>query len=115
MPTALHEIPPDVTLKLSREETEPFLSYFHFQYDHKQVWTPKQHIELQPKWDRGCTKPMLIANTIFRMEGAAILLSNRHKDKHIAKYKLQHLIRTHMGSQDQLYLLSSNNKMKTGK
>lgn len=51
----------------------------------------------------GSTKSMLISNTVFRMGGAAILLSNRQQDKHIAKYKLKHLVRTHMGYDDQAY------------
>ncbi|GAV61143.1 FAE1_CUT1_RppA domain-containing protein/ACP_syn_III_C domain-containing protein [Cephalotus follicularis] len=58
-----------------------------------------------PNGYKGSTKSMLIANTIFRMGGAAILLSNRKQDKqkHKAKYKLQHLVRTHLGSDDQAY------------
>ncbi|KAL5854666.1 hypothetical protein ACOSQ4_004468 [Xanthoceras sorbifolium] len=57
-----------------------------------------------PNGYNGSTKSMLISNVIFRMGGAAILLSNRHQDKQKAKYKLQHLVRTHMGSDDQSYL-----------
>ncbi|KAJ0077793.1 hypothetical protein Patl1_37209 [Pistacia atlantica] len=158
LPTALHEILPGVTLKLSREETEEVL--FTVMKDllsrHKinlksidilvsncSLFCPtpissmiinnfglrsniknfslsgmgcsagmlsislvkdllKVHTNslalvlsieaVTPDGYRGCTKSMLIANTVFRMRGAAILLSNRHKDKHIAKYKLQHLI-----------------------
>ncbi|KAF8392580.1 hypothetical protein HHK36_022925 [Tetracentron sinense] len=51
----------------------------------------------------GKTKSMLLTNTLFRMGGAAILLSNRKQDKSMAKYVLQHLVRTHMGSDDQSY------------
>lgn len=51
----------------------------------------------------GKRKSMLISNTIFRMGGAALLLSNRKHDKQTAKYKLVHLIRTHMGSDDKCY------------
>ncbi|KAJ0011478.1 hypothetical protein Pint_33503 [Pistacia integerrima] len=151
LPTALHEILPGVTLKLSREETEEVL--FTVMKDllsrHKinlksidilvsncSLFCPtpissiiinnfglrsniknfslsgmgcsagmlsislvkdllKVHTNslalvlsieaVAPDGYRGCTKSMLIANTIFRMGGAAILLSNRHKDKHIAK------------------------------
>ncbi|XP_047178650.1 3-ketoacyl-CoA synthase 7 [Vigna umbellata] len=52
---------------------------------------------------RGNDKSMLIANVLFRMGGVAILLSNRKQDKLVAKYKLQHLVRTHAGSNDQAY------------
>ncbi|KAL0800810.1 hypothetical protein Bca101_055985 [Brassica carinata] len=58
---------------------------------------------VSPNGYKGKCKSMLIANTIFRMGGAAILLSNREQDKHKAKYKLQHLIRTHVGSDDESY------------
>lgn len=56
-----------------------------------------------PNGYRGKTKSMLISNILFRMGGAAILLSNMKKDKQRAKYKLQHLVRTHMGSNHQAY------------
>ncbi|KGN59744.1 3-ketoacyl-CoA synthase 7 [Cucumis sativus] len=56
-----------------------------------------------PNGYRGKRKSMLISNTLFRMGGAAILLSNKKKDKQRAKYKLQHLVRTHMGSNHQAY------------
>ncbi|QCD76942.1 chalcone synthase [Vigna unguiculata] len=56
-----------------------------------------------PNGYRGNDKSMLIANVLFRMGGAAILLSNRKQDKPVAKYKLQHLVRTHTGSNDQAY------------
>ncbi|XP_044489349.1 3-ketoacyl-CoA synthase 7 [Mangifera indica] len=171
MPTTLHEIPPGVTLKLSREEikevlftvvkdllsrrkinpksidilvsncslfcptpsiTSMIINKFGLRSNiksfslsgmgcsagmlsislvkdllkvHKNSLALVLSIEaVTPNGYSGCTKSMLIANTIFRMGGAAILLSNRHKDKHIAKYKLQHLIRTHMGSDDQSYM-----------
>ncbi|WZY76615.1 hypothetical protein YC2023_022999 [Brassica napus] len=58
---------------------------------------------VSPNGYRGKCKSMLIANTIFRMGGAAILLSNREQDKPNAKYKLQHLIRTHVGSDNESY------------
>ncbi|KAJ6762658.1 3-KETOACYL-COA SYNTHASE [Salix purpurea] len=48
-------------------------------------------------------KSMLLANCLFRMGGAAILLSNRKSDRQIAKYELQHLVRTHLGSKDSSY------------
>ncbi|OVA02632.1 FAE1/Type III polyketide synthase-like protein [Macleaya cordata] len=45
----------------------------------------------------GRNKSMLLSNTLFRMGGAAILLSNKSQDRKNAKYSLQHLIRTTMG------------------
>ncbi|XP_048232025.1 3-ketoacyl-CoA synthase 7-like [Ricinus communis] len=51
----------------------------------------------------GKVKSMLLANCLFRMGGAAILLSNRKCDRQLAKYELKHLIRTHLGSKDTSY------------
>ncbi|KAL2477532.1 3-ketoacyl-CoA synthase 7 [Forsythia ovata] len=51
----------------------------------------------------GKVKSMLLANALFRMGGVAVFLSNKKRDKRRAKYKLQHLLRTHMGSDDQSY------------
>ncbi|KAJ7968072.1 3-ketoacyl-CoA synthase [Quillaja saponaria] len=56
-----------------------------------------------PNGYKGRAKNKLIANVLFRMGGAAVLLSNRNEDKKIAKYKLQHLVRTHLGSNDKAY------------
>ncbi|KAG4955675.1 hypothetical protein JHK82_041391 [Glycine max] len=56
-----------------------------------------------PNGYRGNTKSKLIANVLFRMGGAAILLSNKKQHKPVAKYKLEHLVRTHMGSNDKAY------------
>ena len=56
-----------------------------------------------PNGYNGKVKSMHMANILFRMGGAAILLSNRKQDKHKAKYKLQNLVRTHLGSDDQAY------------
>lgn len=51
----------------------------------------------------GGIKSMLLANTLFRMGGVAVLLSNKKQDSLRAKYKLRSLLRTHMGSDDQSY------------
>ncbi|KAJ4822185.1 3-ketoacyl-CoA synthase 7 [Turnera subulata] len=51
----------------------------------------------------GKVKSMLVANTIFRMGGAAILLSNKKQDRYRARYKLQHLVRTHLGSDNESF------------
>lgn len=56
-----------------------------------------------PNGYTGQSKSMILANTLFRMGGVAILLSNRKQDRSTSKYKLQHLVRTHMGSDDQSY------------
>ncbi|PON52101.1 Very-long-chain 3-ketoacyl-CoA synthase [Trema orientale] len=51
----------------------------------------------------GKVKSMLLANCLFRMGGAAVLLSNRKSDKRVAKYELKHLVRSHIGATDSYY------------
>ncbi|KAI3926844.1 hypothetical protein MKW98_022530 [Papaver atlanticum] len=51
----------------------------------------------------GDDKSMMIANCLFRVGGAAVLLSNRNQDKRQAKYKLVHTVRTHYGSDEEAY------------
>ncbi|KAF0912928.1 hypothetical protein E2562_019496 [Oryza meyeriana var. granulata] len=45
----------------------------------------------------GNYRPMLVTNTLFRMGGAAVLLSNRSAERRRAKYQLMHTVRTHRG------------------
>lgn len=51
----------------------------------------------------GKVKSMLLANCLFRMGGAAVLLSNKKADAEVAKYELRHLVRTHVGAEDRYY------------
>ena len=51
----------------------------------------------------GNHRPMLVTNTLFRMGGAAVLLSNRRADRRRAKYQLVHTVRTHRGASGRSY------------
>ncbi|RZC72965.1 hypothetical protein C5167_048451 [Papaver somniferum] len=51
----------------------------------------------------GNNKSMMVTNCLFRVGGAAILLSNKFQDKRQAKYKLVHIVRTHFGSNDEAF------------
>ncbi|XP_047320690.1 3-ketoacyl-CoA synthase 20-like [Impatiens glandulifera] len=51
----------------------------------------------------GNDKSMLVSNCLFRMGGAAILLSNKSSDRRRSKYQLIHTVRTHMGADDKCY------------
>jgi 3-ketoacyl-CoA synthase len=51
----------------------------------------------------GNNRSMLVTNALFRMGGAAVLLSNRRSDHHRAKYQLIHTVRIHKGASDQSY------------
>uniref|UniRef100_A0ACD5UQ65 Uncharacterized protein n=1 Tax=Avena sativa TaxID=4498 RepID=A0ACD5UQ65_AVESA len=52
-------------------------------------------------WYFGNDRSMLLSNCIFRMGGAAVLLSNRGADAPRAKYRLLHTVRTHKGAADE--------------
>ncbi|KAL1813076.1 hypothetical protein DCAR_0625358 [Daucus carota subsp. sativus] len=54
-------------------------------------------------WYFGNNKAMLIPNCLFRVGGAAVLLSNKSADKRRAKYKLVHVVRTHRGADDKAF------------
>mmetsp|Transcript_22596 Transcript_22596/g.38766 ORF Transcript_22596/g.38766 Transcript_22596/m.38766 type:complete len:522 (+) Transcript_22596:100-1665(+) len=54
-------------------------------------------------WYFGNEKSMLIPNTLFRMGGACMLLSNKFIDRFRAKYQLLHVVRTHKGANDSCY------------
>lgn len=54
-------------------------------------------------WYLGKERSMLITNTLFRMSGAAILLSNKRADKSRARYSLVQTVRTHCGADDLAY------------
>jgi len=54
-------------------------------------------------WYMGKNKAMLISNTLFRMGGAAILLSNKRWAAWNAKYKLQYIVRVHKGASEKAY------------
>ncbi|KAI3973175.1 hypothetical protein MKX01_020910 [Papaver californicum] len=54
-------------------------------------------------WYPGKNKSMLIPNCYFRMGCAASLLSNRRHDFTRAKYRLEHIVRTHKGSDDRSF------------
>ncbi|KAI9123138.1 hypothetical protein K1719_006027 [Acacia pycnantha] len=54
-------------------------------------------------WYFGNNRSMLVSNCLFRMGGAAILLSNRSSDRRRSKYQLVHTVRTHKGTEDKAY------------
>ncbi|KAG6412931.1 hypothetical protein SASPL_125626 [Salvia splendens] len=58
---------------------------------------------LTPNSYLGKERAMLLPNCLFRMGGAAILLSNRSADRRRAKYRLAHVVRTHKGADDRAY------------
>ncbi|WRX20221.1 Chalcone/stilbene synthase [Theobroma cacao] len=51
----------------------------------------------------GNNRSMLLSNCLFRVGGAAILLSNLSSDRHRSKYELVHTLRTHEAAKDTSY------------
>lgn len=54
-------------------------------------------------WYFGNDRSMLVSNCLFRMRGAAILLSNKWSDKSRSKYRLVHTVRTHKGADNKCF------------
>ncbi|PKA61308.1 3-ketoacyl-CoA synthase 11 [Apostasia shenzhenica] len=54
-------------------------------------------------WYLGNDRTMLVSNCLFRVGGAAVLLSNRRGDRRRSKYQLVHTVRTHKGGDDLSY------------
>ncbi|CAI9094542.1 OLC1v1030302C1 [Oldenlandia corymbosa var. corymbosa] len=54
-------------------------------------------------WYPGKDRSMLIPNCFFRMGCSAVLLSNRRRDYARAKYRLEHIVRTHKGADDRSF------------
>jgi 3-ketoacyl-CoA synthase len=54
-------------------------------------------------WYSGNDRSKLVSNCLFRMGGAAVLLSNRRSDRRRAKYELVHTVRTHKGADDRCF------------
>ena len=59
-------------------------------------------------WYLGSDRSMLIPNTLFRMGGAAMVLTNRLDEVARAKYELQHVVRVHLGADDKAYRYAAN-------
>ncbi|OVA18725.1 FAE1/Type III polyketide synthase-like protein [Macleaya cordata] len=64
---------------------------------------------------RGHKKSMLISNCLFRVGGAALLLSNKSVDRRRAKYKLVHVVRTHRGADDKAFKCVYQEQDEVGK
>ncbi|CAM6129844.1 unnamed protein product [Calypogeia fissa] len=54
-------------------------------------------------WYFGNRRSMLIPNCLFRVGGAAILLTNKRSERKRSKYQLVHTVRTHKGADDKCF------------
>ncbi|PWA94374.1 very-long-chain 3-ketoacyl-CoA synthase, Thiolase-like protein [Artemisia annua] len=69
---------------------------------------------ITPNSYMGKERSMLLPNCLFRMGGAAILLTNKRSQGKHAKYKLLHVVRTHKGSDDKSYRCVTQEEDKEG-
>ncbi|KAL9265408.1 3-ketoacyl-CoA synthase 11-like protein [Drosera capensis] len=66
-------------------------------------------------WYFGNDRSMLVSNCLFRVGGAAILLSNRRTDRWHSKYQLVHTVRTHKGADDKCFACVTQQEDSEGK
>ncbi|XVF63009.1 hypothetical protein PTKIN_Ptkin09bG0054400 [Pterospermum kingtungense] len=66
-------------------------------------------------WYFGNNRSMLVTNCLFRLGGAAILLSNKSWDRRRSKYELVHTLRTHKGADDKSYNCAFEEEDETNK
>ncbi|KAI5669480.1 hypothetical protein M9H77_19333 [Catharanthus roseus] len=70
---------------------------------------------LSLNWYFGNDRSMLLTNCLFRMGGAAILLSNKRSDRRRSKYQLVHTVRTHKGADDKCFSCITQKEDSDGK
>lgn len=58
---------------------------------------------LTNNWYIGNEKGYLLSNGLFRLGGAAIVLSNQESDRHRSKFELVDAVRVHLGANDEAY------------
>ncbi|KAF6167273.1 hypothetical protein GIB67_043134 [Kingdonia uniflora] len=66
-------------------------------------------------WYFGNERSMLVSNCLFRMGGAAVLLSNKGSDRRRSKYQLVHTVRTHKGADEKCFSCVTQEEDSTGK
>nr|AGG87086.1 fatty acid elongase 1 [Crambe hispanica subsp. abyssinica] len=63
----------------------------------------------------GDNRSMMVSNCLFRVGGAAILLSNKPRDRRRSKYELVHTVRTHTGADDKSFRCVQQGDDENGK
>ncbi|KAL8470430.1 hypothetical protein ACS0TY_033062 [Phlomoides rotata] len=58
---------------------------------------------LGPNWYCGSEKSMMLSNCLFRSGGCSMLFTNKREFRERAMMKLKHMVRTHLGSNDEAY------------
>ncbi|XP_047164591.1 3-ketoacyl-CoA synthase 11-like [Vigna umbellata] len=66
-------------------------------------------------WYFGNDRSKLVSNCLFRMGGAAVLLSNKSSDRRRSKYRLITTVRTHKGADDKCFSCVTQEEDANGK
>jgi len=66
-------------------------------------------------WYFGNDRSKLVSNCLFRMGGAAVLLSNKSSDRRRSKYRLVTTVRTHKGADDKCFSCVTQEEDSNGK
>ncbi|XAR66946.1 Very-long-chain 3-oxoacyl-CoA synthase [Bertholletia excelsa] len=66
-------------------------------------------------WYNGNDRSKLLQNCLFRVGGAAVLLSNKWTESGRSKYKLQDAVRTHKGADDKCFTCVTQDEDADGK
>ncbi|KAE9587566.1 putative oxidoreductase, Very-long-chain 3-oxoacyl-CoA synthase [Lupinus albus] len=66
-------------------------------------------------WYEGNDRSKLVSNCLFRMGGAAILLSNKSSDRRRSKYRLVHNVRTNKAADDKCFSCVTQEEDADGK
>lgn len=61
------------------------------------------HENITNNYYPGNNRSCLVSNCLFRVGGAACLMSNRPQDRAVAKYELVHAVRSHIGADDDAF------------
>eukprot|EP00884_Botryococcus_braunii_P006528 jgi/Botrbrau1/15877/Bobra.40_1s0061.1 len=72
------------------------------------------HENITQNWYIGNDRSMLVCNCLFRVGGAAALLTNRPRDARRAKYELMHSVRSHLGCEDDAFGCMGNGEDAEG-
>lgn len=66
-------------------------------------------------WYHGNDRSKLVPNCLFRVGGAAVLLSNKSSHRRVSKYRLVHSVRTNKASDDKCFSCVTQEEDTTGK
>ncbi|KAJ4972727.1 hypothetical protein NE237_005901 [Protea cynaroides] len=70
---------------------------------------------MAPNWYTGKDRSMILTNCLFRSGGCSILLTNKPSLKHLALFKLKHLVTTNLGAIEEAYQCAMQTEDELGR